>query len=218
MARFWIADLHLGHDLVAGKRGFSTTDEHDDVVLQQLHALPADGELFVLGDVSSGRRDEEERALTLLAAVPARMHLIAGNHDSVASVHRNGWKQQRTWLEVFDSVRDFGRVRINTAHVLMSHYPYDVLGDGLRDQEPRYSEYRLPDLGYPLIHGHTHHTAPHAGDGEPFNRMFCVSWDVHRELVPERVLNSWVAELMRQGVSDAPDRSTPDSWVVDSGE
>lgn len=121
MARYWIADLHLGHDTVAAKRGYETPNPHDALLLEQLHEPGADDDIFVLGDVSSGREDEEIRALELLAQVPARLHLISGNHDSVSSVHRNGWKQQRAWLEVFESVRDFARVRINGHHVLLSH-------------------------------------------------------------------------------------------------
>ncbi len=29
MARYWIADLHLGHEKVAKLRGFANTAEHD---------------------------------------------------------------------------------------------------------------------------------------------------------------------------------------------
>lgn len=29
MARYWIADLHLGHEKVAKIRGFDTVEEHD---------------------------------------------------------------------------------------------------------------------------------------------------------------------------------------------
>lgn len=218
MARYWTADLHLGDRWVAPKRGFTSPSDHDEVILSQLHELRPDDELYILGDLSSGVREEEQRALSLLRDSPPRIHLIAGNHDSVSSVHRQGWQHQRAWLDVFASVRDFARVRVHDRHVLMSHFPYDILGDERGDREPRYSAYRLPDVGYPLIHGHTHQRAPHAGEGEPYDRMFCVSWDAHRSIVTEDMLGGWIERLLRRGVPEVPDRVTNDSWIVDSGE
>lgn len=38
---FWtVSDLHLGHRLVAGMRGFDTTEEHDRVVQENLREVP----------------------------------------------------------------------------------------------------------------------------------------------------------------------------------
>ena len=207
MARYWIADLHLGHSKVAGLRGFVTEPgnfrEHDATIMRQLSQLSADDEVWVLGDISSGRPEGEQRALTLLAQVKPKLHLIAGNHDSVSSIHRNGHKQQRRWLEVFESVQQFGRVRLNGRNVLMSHYPYARSGDGPDRGEARYLEYRLPDMGLPLIHGHTHQDAPLmeagtlAGGYYLDTSQFCVSWDAHRDLVTEHDLNQWLAGTER---------------------
>lgn len=194
MARYWTADLHLGHVKVSEIRGFASTDEHDDHILAQLHRIHPGDDVWILGDISSGRREGSDRALKLLRDVPARLHLIAGNHDAVSSIHRNGWKKQREWLEVFESVQQFGRIRVGGADVLMSHYPYAALGDGPNREGPgRYMEYRLPDVGLPLVHGHTHQSAPQ-WTGPPCGvqqRMYCVSWDASRDLVPESRLNSW---------------------------
>lgn len=151
---FW-SDLHLGHALVSDLRGFDTTQDHDDAICaawtQQV--CPRD-EVFVLGDIV-GRTDQTEHALGLLADLPGTKHLIAGNHDSVSSIHRNGWKHQREFLEVFASVRDFARIRVHRNQVLLSHYPYIGEGDD-HSHEARYEQFRLPDLGEFLLHGHTH--------------------------------------------------------------
>lgn len=203
MARYWIADLHLGHAKIAEMRGFVGVNDHDRTLMAQLDKLCDNDELWVLGDISSGRSEGEAEALELLSTVPADLHLIAGNHDSVSSIHRNGHKQQRRWLEVFESVQQFGRVRLNGQNVLMSHYPYARSGDGPGRGEARYLEYRMPDEGLPLIHGHTHQSEPHAlvqrwNYGKPETILdttqFCVSWDAHRRLVTEHDLNQWLNE------------------------
>lgn len=209
--RLWVADLHLGHAKVADLRGFASVREHDTHILSQLAELDPWDTLWVLGDISSGKPEDERIALALLdQMVSAEMHLIAGNHDSVSSIHRGGFKRQREWLEVFDSVQQFGRVRINGASVMMSHYPYARSGDGPGRGPGRYIEYRLPDVGLPLIHGHTHQTEPHMpgasgyaprqSDGGflPDLSQFCVSWDAHRGPVGESTMNDWIERIAGQ--------------------
>lgn len=206
--RLWVADLHLGHAKVADLRGFASVREHDTHILSQLAELDPWDTLWVLGDISSGKPEDERIALALLdQMVNAEMHLIAGNHDSVSSIHRRGFKKQREWLEVFDSVQQLGRVRINGQGVMMSHYPYARSGDGPGRGPGRYNEYRLPDMGLPLIHGHTHHYNPHmeirtppAAGGVYYASnlldlsQFCVSWDANRGPVDEARLSTWVVD------------------------
>lgn len=213
MARYWIADLHLGHEKIAKIRGFKSYQEHDDHILRQLDKLTTGDMLWVLGDISSGNPRHEEYALSnLKETVKSQMHLIAGNHDGVSSIHRQGYKKQREWLEVFDSVQQFGRIKVAGRPVMMSHYPYARSGDGPGRGEARYNEYRLPDAGFPLIHGHTHHTEPHMlktvreygppgaspiwiDRYESDKQQLCVSWDVKRGLVTEQDLNQWMEAL-----------------------
>ena len=210
MARYWISDLHLGHRKVAEIRGFATIEEHDEAVLAPLRALRPGDHVWVLGDLSSSRPSEQQAALAALAQIPAELHLIAGNHDAVSSANRDGYKHQRAYLEVFESVQQFGRIAIAGQQVLMSHYPYARSGDGPGRGEGRHLEYRLPDQGRYLIHGHTHHTEPHMTRTQrvygppgaspmweerevPDLQQFCVSWDAHRGLVTEKTITDWVA-------------------------
>jgi len=210
MARSWIGDIHFGHKLVAGIRyPDAPQDErlivhHDMVIYDQLKSLSPNDEVFILGDISSGKPEQEDRALELLNDIQADLHLIAGNHDSVSSIHRNGYKQQKRWLKTFATVRDFARIRLYGKDVLMSHYPYARSGDGPERGEARYLEYRLPDTGLSLIHAHTHQTTPHMDRWvydyvlqESVNfgsdtQQYCVSWDVHRGLVTEQQLTEWI--------------------------
>lgn len=212
MSRYWIADLHLGHAKVAELRGFKSYQEHDDHILRQLDKLTDGDMLWVLGDISSGSSRGEKYALSSLKEIKGQKHLIAGNHDSVSSIHRIGYKKQREWLEVFDSVQQFGRIKLSGHHVLMNHYPYARSGDGPGREGSRYLKYRFPDVGAPLIHGHTHQNEPHMekliqspvfgsskiasyGTGMFDTQQYCVSWDVHRSLVTENDLTKWVEEL-----------------------
>lgn len=203
MAQYWLGDPHFGHPKVSEIRGFASTDDHDAVLMEQLSVLREEDHIFFLGDISSGRREHEERALTLISTLPGTKHLIAGNHDAVSGIHRNGWKHVPRWLEIFDSVRDFGQVALNKNRVLMSHYPYAALGDGDgRESNPRYLAFRLPDVGMPLIHAHTHQDHPFSKmrdetvtkiefRGYDLNSM-CVSWDARRGLTTENDLNEWL--------------------------
>lgn len=213
MARYWIADLHLGHEKVAKIRGFESVEAHDSEIVKQLSALRSGDQVWVLGDISSGKPEDEDYALATLGNIHLHtgvyFHLIAGNHDSVSSVHRTGYKKQHEWFEAFESIQQFGRIKLNGHHVLMSHYPYARSGDGPGRGAGRYNEFRLPDVGAPLIHGHTHHTDPHMyayGDWEEQvlepggtktldTQQFCVSWDVKRGLVTEHDLNQWLEAL-----------------------
>lgn len=192
-ARLWTADPHLGHKKVSEIRGFASTDAHDSAFAQKWRqqVKPLD-EVFILGDASGGKN--EEYALDFINELPGIKHLISGNHDSVAGVHRNAWKRQERFREVFASVQDFTRIRHRKLDILMSHYPYASQGDGPGRVGSRYEQFRLPDLGALLIHGHTHSSHPTAGSTT--GRELCVSWDAWGRLVNQQDVDDWVVSTM----------------------
>ena len=171
---YFTADLHLGHELVAQHRGFTTVDDHDAWVVQTLiETLPEHSTLWVLGDVM-GRGSHRDYALSLLRPVQSQtgvtMHLVPGNHDTCHPLHRNAQKEQPKYLHVFDSVQPFAKIRHNRRDILLSHFPYQ----GDHTVEERFNQWRLRDYGQPLIHGHTHQTSP----TDPTRaHQVCVSWD-----------------------------------------
>lgn len=215
MARYWIGDLHLGHKKVAEIRfpdlqGDEAIGTHDGTIMEQLLKLGPDDQVWVLGDISSGKPEDEDRALNLLRGLAPKFHLIAGNHDSVSGIHRNGYKQQRRWLQVFESVQDYTRVKLHGRNVQMHHYPRARSGDGpMRDGTGRYMEWRLPDTGMGLIHAHTHQETPHMelygswedqvlqpGESKALDtQQYCVSWDTKRGLTTEQELTEWAKGL-----------------------
>lgn len=150
MSVWFTADLHFGHRLVAGHRGFEeNVDEHDArLVANWSRVVRSDDQVWVLGDISVS---SPTYALGVLRDLPGRKHLIAGNHDGCHPMHRNSHKVQRHYLEVFESVQPFARRKIGGEYVLLSHFPYN------KDRhEVRYTQYRLRDEGLWLLHGHTH--------------------------------------------------------------
>lgn len=156
MTLYLTSDLHLGHALVADIRGYGQdVATHDEWIMSALHRLTEQDDLWILGDITSGTRSAETRALELLGSLKCRLHLVNGNHDSCSSIHRDGWKRQESFRAVFASIQDFARRRGPAgATVMMSHYPYRVD----HTEVARYDQYRLRDEGAWLLHGHTHQT------------------------------------------------------------
>lgn len=182
---WFVGDLHFGHKKVSGLRGFGNTDAHDDSITRQWHKqVKPDDIVYVLGDISGGSRTGEAYALTVIDNLPGRKRLIAGNHDSVASIHRAVSPHIDWYNSVFERVSDYGRVKLNRQDVLLSHYPYR----GDHTDEPRYAQYRLPDLGAPLIHAHTHSSERENG------RELCVSWEAWKRLVNLGDVAQWLAK------------------------
>lgn len=151
MSIVWFtADPHLGgHRLVAEKRGFDCPEQHDAAIADRWRAVVRPGDqVWVLGDIAV---NNPAVALMILAGLPGRKHLILGNHDTPHSMHRSSHNHQAAYLAVFDSVQLAARRRIGGQDVLLSHFPYTA-----DREETRYPQWRLPDLGAWLLHGHTH--------------------------------------------------------------
>lgn len=146
---WFTSDLHFGHRLVAGHRGFDSVDEHDAAIVEnwKRHVGPSD-HVWVLGDIAVS---SPTYALSVIADLPGEKHLISGNHDGCHPMHRDAHKRIRSYLDIFASVSPAARRRIEGSEVLLSHFPYG------RDRgEVRYTQWRLRDEGRWLLHGHTH--------------------------------------------------------------
>lgn len=148
---FFTSDLHLGHDYVARVRGFADAARHDvAIVANWSAAVRPDDHVWILGDLAAS---SPAYALGVLAGLPGVKHLVLGNHDRAHPMHRDAYRQQAAYLDVFASVQASARRRIQGREVLLSHFPYD------RDRDEfRFAQWRLADLGVPLLHGHTHGT------------------------------------------------------------
>jgi calcineurin-like phosphoesterase family protein len=66
-------------------------------------------------------------------------------------MNRNAWKHTARLAEVVEWAGTSAQVRIGGRDVVLSHFPYT------RDREAtRYPQWRLPNVGTWLLHGHTH--------------------------------------------------------------
>lgn len=148
---FYWADLHVGHQLVADERGYSSPAEHDEALAEAwAETVTKRDSVWILGDLASAN---PRPALDLLAKLPGTKHLVAGNHDPAHPLHLDSHRFQRRYHEVFSSVQTAGHRRLGDHTVLLSHFPYE--GDGV-GREDRYSQWRLRDEGRWLLHGHVH--------------------------------------------------------------
>lgn len=149
---FFSSDTHFLHAMVAKLRGFASSAEHDEAVIERWNRLVRPDDLvWHLGDVGLGN---ETRVLEQAARLNGRKQLVTGNHDPCWPGHRDSRKHQRRWLEVFESVQPFARIRLSATAVLLSHFPYD----GDHTEQDRATQFRLRDEGAWLVHGHTHLT------------------------------------------------------------
>ena len=149
--RIWLtSDLHFRHKMVAGLRGMTDIDAHDETIVTLWNASVApDDIVWVLGDVTLGRA---ELAWPYVDKLNGRKHLVWGNHDAVFGGHRDAHRHQEEWRQHFASIQAYARRRDEGREVMLSHFPYG--GDS--GPEDRAQQYRLRDEGRIIIHGHTH--------------------------------------------------------------
>lgn len=148
----FVGDPHLGHQLVAGLRGFATVAEHDHQILANMaRVAQPDTIWWHTGDEAfNGWRGR----IAAFAAIPGTHHLVLGNHDRAFPANSNSYRHVADYLTVFASVQLAARISYQGVRLLICHFPYD--GDTAGRGEERFEQWRLRDLGTTLIHGHTH--------------------------------------------------------------
>jgi|SRR5277367_512192 len=165
MAMWFTSDTHFGHKMMAERRGFigftpgSLPDvkAHDEAIIANWNRLiKSDDLVWHLGDVGLGN---ESHTLAQVSRLNGRKQLITGNHDPVWPGHCNSRKHQRAWLEVFESVQAFAKIRLGDQMILLSHFPYE----GDHTEHDRATQFRLRDEKLPLLHGHLHSTEVDTG-------------------------------------------------------
>lgn len=149
MKTYLTSDLHLGHRLVTSLRGFATAQEHDEAFADAWsQTVRREDIVWILGDLAM----RTPHALAILGDLPGRKRLILGNHDDAHPKHRSAPNRIEVYAAVFEYVAQSARLRFDGFEFLLSHYPYD--GDHTREDRDR--QWRLPDCGVPLLHGHVH--------------------------------------------------------------
>lgn len=190
MTNVWYtSDLHFNHKLVSGIRGFKFGDDtpdvksHNDSIIKYWHkTVKQDDLVIILGDLAVS---QHEKALEIVSLLPGRKGFIDGNHDPIHPLFRREAIKPKIvdmYHSVFEFCHPFLRRKVNNYEFLLSHFPYE--GDHTR--EDRFDQYRLRDLGMPLLHGHTH--------GKETTSMH-VGWDAWGRFVNQDEVAEWLATL-----------------------
>lgn len=79
----FIADLHLGHENMAKKRGFSSAEEHDEHIVKMWNSAVNKRDItYILGDVTM----ERNHSYPLLKRLNGMKKVVLGNHDKPGHV------------------------------------------------------------------------------------------------------------------------------------
>lgn len=154
MSRIWyVSDLHLLHQNLATLRGYSSIEEHDAIICDNwVKSIREHDTVIHCGDETVGGKQRVLDALAMIKKLPGKKIEIPGNHSPVHPMHRDWMKWVQPYNDVFDAMAPFMRRKINGINILHSHFPYCMD----HTEVPRYQQYRLPDMGEWLIHGHGH--------------------------------------------------------------
>jgi len=145
----FIADLHLSHQNMATRRGFSTIEEHDEYIIAKWNSVVNKRDVtYILGDVTM----EKSSPYPLLDRLNGIKHIVLGNHD----------RRQDT-KKLFDYAESVAGM-IQYKGIMLTHAPI----------HPMELEYRFNKN----IHGHIHDKVVMKmldGWEIPDERYFCVS-------------------------------------------
>ena len=162
MGKVWFtADLHFTHTRIIelSNRPFRDAQDMDETLIRNWNETVApDDVVWVLGDFAI--EGGWEKALTYVPRLNGHKRLISGNHDRCWAGKSDAARFQRFYFEAgFEVVDSAGRTKLPSVRqdergrkVVLSHFPYreDHTDDA------RHTQFRLPDTGGWLVHGHVH--------------------------------------------------------------
>jgi calcineurin-like phosphoesterase family protein len=155
-SRWFTSDTHFGHANIIkySNRPFNDIPHMNEELIANWNGVVGEDDIiYHLGDVAMGPWEKWDEVLTRLNG---RKVLVVGNHDRIfkgMSTRQNERfaDQYAGWFdEIYHNVKGFEL--FDGTVVNLSHFPYD----SDHTEKSRYMEFRLPDEGVPLVHGHTH--------------------------------------------------------------
>ncbi|MFV0318672.1 MAG: metallophosphoesterase [Microthrixaceae bacterium] len=171
MARFFTADLHLGHrniaryeperaraagvDPLCGPADDRTQARLDTFLIDHWNEVVGpDDEVWLLGDAVMGRLDQ---TIAHLGRLLGRVVLVPGNHDRVwaGDRRRDEWWDRYLAAGIEEIVDGTAVLELADGAVVdVDHFPFR--GDS--GPTDRYLDWRPEDQGRVLLHGHVHST------------------------------------------------------------
>jgi calcineurin-like phosphoesterase family protein len=132
--------------------------------------------------------------VAILAKLPGEFGLLLGNHSPAHPVvGSRGLAAQKIYREAFAWVATSAQQRFAGIEFMSSHFPYE----GDHKAEDRYTQFRLRDLGRPIVNGHVHGAwkMKRTATGTP-------QYNVGVEQYPDRPVNmEELAAMMRQDLA-----------------
>jgi len=124
---FTIADLHLGHENMAKKRGFDNAEQHDEFIIKSWNSVVRKKDVvWILGDITM----EKVSPYVLLDRLNGFKKVVMGNHDKP--------QHARKLLEHVNGIAGM----VNYKKVILTHCPVH--------------ESQFEDRFLMNIHGHLH--------------------------------------------------------------
>ena len=179
--RFFTSDTHFGHQNIIkyANRPFASVSHMNEALIANWNAVVGmDDEVYHLGDVALGPWTEWDKILTRLNGYKI---LVVGNHDRIFKGEKPKMQERFAdeYSKWFDEIVDNANIVIGSdedqIHVNLSHFPYD--GDS--HDGDRFTQFRLPDEGHILIHGHTHAQFDEKGQDARVSRSKKGSLQIH---------------------------------------
>lgn len=145
---FFTADTHFCHRFVAEHRGFNSSDEMNEVLIDNWNAVISKSDrVYHLGDVSLG---PPTKTRELIDQLNGQIYLISGNHDTAA--------EHKLCRDRFVWIKDYYGLKVEDQYICLFHYAMRTWN-------------RMHHNSYHL-HGHSHGTLE-----EPSNRSFDIGVD-----------------------------------------
>lgn len=166
MSEIWFtSDTHFGHARIAefcpqriealGMEDSSDIARMNEAMVELWNSQVAPNDtVYHLGDLAMGRIED---SLSYVSQLHGEIWLIMGNHDRPHPImartpaKRARWHQEYTEAGIHRLLLDW-HVDFHGIPTTMSHFPYT----GDHEAEDRYTDWRPPDHGQVLIHGHVH--------------------------------------------------------------
>lgn len=179
MSNTWYrSDEHFLHKSQAARRGFNSVEEHDEFLIDNHNSyVKPDDTVWFLGDLSM------ERKVSKIAHLIERMNgiknWVPGNHDSTHPMKRGFLSELKQSQGLFNFVGSHASFRAEGTTILLNHFPYAGMPGSDHTDEDRYVQWRFPNSGLFLLHGHTHQEELHVS----FNSLH-VGWEAWKRPVP----------------------------------
>lgn len=115
MQRFYISDLHLGHEAVIRMcdRPFPSIDEMDRMLIENWNSVvQLNDEVYIIGDFMFKSRHDP---VYYLKQLRGKKHLILGNHEK--------WTNHVNLPDYFETVSQYKEITDSNRHLILFHYP-----------------------------------------------------------------------------------------------